>query len=87
VGQIRYTGSLGTVLVSTTRPSAAVLSYRLDMGNPVGTLPDSTTAYAVVGMQPQNQIRWLKDGLLITVASDDVSLSELKTLAAQLSMR
>jgi hypothetical protein len=57
------------------------------MGSPAGTLPDGTALYSMVGMEPENQVRWLEGGLLVMLGSDDISMSELKTLAANVSVK
>ncbi len=85
---VRYEGSEGTVFVSTVRPSPAALSQGLDLGNPAGTLPDGCPAWSigVTGECAQNHVRWLKDGLIITVASD-MSVDRLKALAADVVLK
>lgn len=85
---IQYQGSEGAVFVTTARPSTAALGQGLDLGNPAGALPDGSSAWTiqVAGDSPQNHVRWLKDGLIITVAGD-LPVDRLKALAANVVVK
>lgn len=85
---VRYQGSTDAVLVSAARPSTAALGRKLILGTATeGTLPDQSTTWALSGLQPANQVRWMKDGLIITVASDTLSLDQLQALASTVVVR
>ena len=87
LGVVRYQGSGGIVLVSAARPSAAALQRTLDLGAASGSLPDGSKVYTETGFSPLHQVRWMKDGLIITVGSDDLSSDELQALAASVVVK
>ena len=81
---IQYRGSEGTLLVSTVRPSPAALARELDLGVPVGQLPDGTTIYSMVGVDNLGyQVRWLKGGIIVALTGN-MSVARLVELAADI---
>lgn len=86
--EVRYQGSGGTVYVSVTMTSAAALSWGLRLGNTQQTLPDGTTAWVMSGLKgsASSQIRWLRNGLIVTIAGD-VPIYRLTALAASVTLK
>jgi hypothetical protein len=80
---IQYRGAEGTVAIVTARATAAAARRKLVLGNRVGTLPDGSALWSIhCGRScPRSDIRWLKSGLIIDMASS-APLDRLKVLAA-----
>jgi hypothetical protein len=85
---VRYQGTLGTVYVETTRPSSVALSRGVFLGDPGATLPDGSVTQVLqdVGSSPGEEVQWLKNGLVISVAGDLPS-SQLEQMAASVAVR
>lgn len=83
LSSVRYEGIGSTVYVTLAQPTPAATQRGFGLGNESFQLPDGSTAWVIAGMPtPQpNQVRWLKNGLIITVAGN-VSVDQLKSLAA-----
>jgi hypothetical protein len=88
LSSIRYTGSGHTVLVTTARPSAAALQETISLGNQTVRMSDGSTGYIGTGMPGNlsNQLAWVKDDLIITLASD-LPIDNLKQLAASIILQ
>lgn len=84
---VQYQGSGGTVFVSTARPSAGALGHlSCGLGDTAATssLPDGSTAWAIESKDltnSPNQVRWLKDGRIVTIAGT-LPVDQLRALAA-----
>lgn len=89
LSSIRYQGGAHTVYVTTARPSAAAAppGSIMTLGNASFQLPDGSTAWTKGGLVDTmpNEVRWLRNGLIITVGGN-LTVDELKTLAAQVTV-
>jgi hypothetical protein len=64
------------------------MSQGLNLGDSAGTLPDGSRLTHLTGdgtAASPNQVRWLKNGLIITVAGN-LALDGLDALAEQVSL-
>lgn len=82
---VRYSGEGGTLSISTSRPSASALQG-LQLGNSSIQLPDGTVAWIAPSGPSGVQMRWLKQGLIVTLTGSLPS-SELKRLAPDVVVR
>lgn len=91
-GVIMYSGKAGAVVLKTVKPTAEALKIGLDMGDRDGQLPDGTPLYSRVvsaaeglGTGPglyANNLLFQRNGFVVVVSSSDLSLDQLKSLAA-----
>jgi hypothetical protein len=86
VSVVEYRGSEGIVLVSTVQPSPAALRPGLNLGSPLGALPDGTQTFTMISGDFRHQIRWFKDGYIVAITSD-LPLERLEGLAADVVLR
>jgi hypothetical protein len=86
VSVVEYRGSEGIVLVSTVQPSPAALRPGLNLGSPLGTLPDGTETFTMISGDFRHQIRWFRDGHIVAITSD-LPLERLEALAADVVLR
>lgn len=82
LSEVRYTGSDGTLFVTAARPSAGAMSQGLYLGDSGRSLHDGSAVSTLTGSDAAspNQVRWLRDGLIITVAGS-FPLDQLSNLA------
>lgn len=84
LGQIQYTGTEGSLIVLTVKPSASVLASDLTLGTSSGQLQDGTQLWSMQIADddgyPTNHLRWIRGGLMIDLVSD-LSFSTLTDLA------
>ncbi len=87
LASVRYRGDGHTVLVTTARPSGAAAQTPVALGNPI-KLADSSTAWSMTGVPSDtpNQVVFLRDDLIITVAGD-LPIRSLQELAAQIVIK
>lgn len=88
LASVRYEGAAHSVLVTTTRPTAAAAQQPTVFGSYTTQLANGTTAWARLNMphREPNQVVFLHNDLIITVASD-LSINDIKALAAQVVIR
>jgi len=83
---VQYQGSGGAVFVSTARPSAAALGHlSCGLGDTAATssLPNGSTTWTIESKDltnSPNQVRWLKDGRIVTIAGS-LPVDQLQALA------
>ncbi len=84
LASVRYGGNGHTLLVTTARPSRAAAQQPTVLGNQTIKLRDGTTAWVTTGIPTDtpNQVVFLRDDLIITVAGD-LPISSLAELAEQ----
>jgi hypothetical protein len=82
LSSVRYEGNGHIILVTTARPSPAAAQAETVFGSQTLQLTDGSAAWAVTGLldEPPNQIVFVRDNLIITVASD-LSIDDLQALA------
>jgi len=88
LASVQYTVNGHLVFVTTARPSPAAAQRQLGLGNEKVQLADGTTAWVATGIpsgQP-NQVVTMRNGLIITVASD-LPIDTLKDLAAHVAVK
>jgi hypothetical protein len=88
LASIRYSGTEGSILVTTTRPSEAAAERTLLIGHRID-LPDGTPAWSQQGLPHQgksNVVVFHHEGLLVSVIGD-LSVQELAQLAAEVRQR
>jgi hypothetical protein len=87
LASVRYGGGGHTVLVTTARPSAAAAQMPVILGD-THKLADGSTAWTRTGMPGEmpNQVVFLRDDLIITVAGD-LPISSLQELATRVVIR
>ena len=86
---VRYQGSEGALEVITGQATAEGMRRGLYLGNPAGTLADGSRAFDLVcsgGCAHRDNIRWLKDGLIVSI-SGDMSVDRLKEIAANVTLK
>jgi len=81
VSVVRYEGTNGELEVVTARATGQGMRRGLYLGNPVGTLADGSPAFTLT-----RDVRWLEDGLIISV-SGDLPLGRLKEIAADVAVK
>lgn len=88
LASVRYTGNGQTVLVTTARPSSAAAQQPISLGNQTIKLDDGSTAWAMTGIPTDtpNQVVFLRNDLIITVASD-LPINVLRDLAGQVIIK
>lgn len=93
LSQVQYQGSAGTVVVLGARPTPAAARPGLNLGNPVGALPDGTRVWdlncasGTLGGAPcTNDLRWMHGKLIISVTGD-LSVNRLKKLAVHVVLK
>jgi hypothetical protein len=88
LSSLKYVSGQHIVYVTIARPTPAVDLANLGLGDVAVTLPDGSQAWLTTGTPGDvpDQIRWLHDGLIITVAGN-VSSGELKSLATRVTVR
>jgi hypothetical protein len=90
LSSVRYQGNGHTVYVTTARPTqaAAPPGSQMILGNSSFQLPDRSTAWEMTGDPTvmANEVRWFKNGLIVTVGGD-LSIEELKGLAASVALK
>lgn len=90
VGIVEYTGTSGSLTVTTLRPDAAALSRGLFLGNPAGSLSDGTPFFTLEGSgdgHPVAMVRWFKDGVITDVASTNATLAQLDAFANHVALK
>ncbi len=88
LSSIRYEGTGGRILVTTSRPSETAMTTPLNLGSEV-TLANGATAWAARFTGPgeyPNRVTQTKNGLVILVAGA-LPLEKLQELAANVIMR
>ena len=87
LASVRYIGSEHSVLVTTTRPTAAAAQQPTVFGD-YTELANGTTAWVRINMpyKEPNQVVFMHNGLIITIASD-LPVEDIKALAAQVVLR
>lgn len=80
-GVVRYVGIAGTLRVVTARATDEGMRRGLYLGNPIGTLADGSSAFTLTG-----DVRWLKDGQIISV-SGDMPVDRLKQIASDVVLK
>lgn len=78
--EVQYTGAGGTLVISVSRPSAAALSYDLQLGSPDGSRPDGNGMFSAENATGASQVRWMQNGLIISVEAP-VSVAGLTAVA------
>lgn len=91
LSQIQYSGHGGTITVVTTRPSPTATRLGLDLGTPIGKLPDGTRLYQLASNVPD--FSWLDHGLIISISATEplrqrlTAPKRLEALAADVVLR
>lgn len=92
LGSVRYTVNGHPVFVTTYRPSPAAAQRIFSLGNQTVHLKNGSTAWIKTGLTPEgrggatNEVVQVRNGLLITVASD-LPVDQLQTMAADVVVR
>jgi len=89
-GIVEYSGTNGSVTVTTIRPDATALSRGLFLGDQAGTLPDGTSFFTLQGLGDGHRVamvRWFKDGVITDVVSTNASLGQLEAFAAHVELK